>query len=466
MPRVLALHAVSMKSGASVFAMCSLSVECVASHATGRTYTLVKTLGHGAFGEVLLAEDSSTQQQYAAKQLYLRQDADGLPLPVSREMSALQLLHHPNVIALVDTAANDHCLYLVQELCRTDLAAVLAAVNRHLPSAVVKSIMQQLLQALAACHDLGLLHRDVKPSNLLMTNDGMLKLGDFGLARSFDLQRSEEVSAMPVSQATPAPATGAHNSGGRRTLPHQLKELACSQQRDKQSLSLCWQQCSGQSTEDKPLPANPCAPSQPQHDRQTQHASHQGKKCLTAAQGTRWYRAPELLYGSRCYSSAVDIWAAGMVFAEILGLSPFIPGQSDIDQLARMQQTLGSIDLQEWPEAEQLPDWHKVMFGQSPGIGLDVLLPDASAAALDLLQGMLRYNPSHRLTATAALQHRYFTTEPPAVATAVEVSLAVDEVLQQSTPAMPHRGVSFCWSVRNGSTPASEDSVGRVNLSG
>ncbi|KAF6254757.1 kinase-like domain-containing protein [Scenedesmus sp. NREL 46B-D3] len=143
-------------------------------------------------------------------------------------------------------------------------------------------------------------------------------------------------------------------------------------------------------------------------------AAAQGQQqggCLTAAQGTRWYRAPELLYGSRSYGPAVDIWAAGMVFAELLGLSPLIPGQSDIDQLARMQQTLGSITLQQWPEAGQLPDWHKISFGPNPGHPLAQLLPDAPAPALDLLAEMILYDPSQRMTATAALKHAYFSVE-------------------------------------------------------
>jgi serine/threonine protein kinase len=97
-----------------------------------------------------------------------------------------------------------------------------------------------------------------------------------------------------------------------------------------------------------------------------------------------------------------------MVFAELLGLTPFLPGQSDIDQLARMQHVLGSITPQAWPAVEQLPDWHKVSFAHSPGQQLSVLLPDAPPIALNLLQQLIRYNPDDRLTTAAALQHAYF----------------------------------------------------------
>lgn len=76
----------------------------------------------------------------------------------------------------------------------------------------------------------------------------------------------------------------------------------------------------------------------------------------------RWYRAIELLYGAREYDAKVDIWGAAMVLAELLGHGPLIPGVSDIDQLARVIRLLGSVDRAAWPEAEKLPDFHKIRF--------------------------------------------------------------------------------------------------------
>jgi hypothetical protein len=72
------------------------------------------------------------------------------------------------------------------------------------------------------------------------------------------------------------------------------------------------------------------------------------------------------------------------------GLAPLIPGSSDIGQLALMQQLLGSFSTSEWPELAQLPDWGKVVFEESSGVGLAALLPDAPEDGLDLLGRMLR----------------------------------------------------------------------------
>lgn len=64
---------------------------------------------------------------------------------------------------------------------------------------------------------------------------------------------------------------------------------------------------------------------------------------------TRWYRAPELLFGSRMYGTGVDIWAVGCILAELLLRVPFLPGISDLDQLSKITQALGTPNETNWP---------------------------------------------------------------------------------------------------------------------
>jgi serine/threonine protein kinase len=338
-------------------------------------------------------------------------------------MSALQQLQHPNIVSLMDIATDGPCFYLIQELCSTDLAVLLQNANRLVPQPVVKALMQQLLAALAACHARGIMHRDIKPSNILITSHGTLKLGDFGQARSF--------------------ICGA-----------ELRQPDCVQQRLSSYVMMPQQH-------QAPLNKQPPIQDEQQHlQRKLQHMTEgpadpnpggTHNSCIdsnacntaggfTAAQGSRWYRAPELLYHSSSYGPEVDIWAAGMVLAEVLGLCPLLPGQSDIDQLALMQQVLGSITLQDWPEACQLPDWHKISFGFSPTQPLCQLLPDAPEAALDLLQQLLWYRPDERITAAEAVQHTWFTSHPPP-ASADDVAVYVQAVLQQPWPRLPSQDV-------------------------
>ena len=127
---------------------------------------------------------------------------------------------------------------------------------------------------------------------------------------------------------------------------------------------------------------------------------------------TRWYRAPELLYGARRYTVAIDLWAAGCILAELLTRSPLFPGETDIEQLAMVVGSLGSPTEATWPGLSALPDFNKISFPESRGTPWEKLLPDCPAAALRLLQGMLRYDPARRTTACEALCHGFFFTDP------------------------------------------------------
>lgn len=129
---------------------------------------------------------------------------------------------------------------------------------------------------------------------------------------------------------------------------------------------------------------------------------------------TRWYRAPELLYGSRYYDHKVDMWGVGCIFAEILnGGYPLFPGENDIDQLRCVIHALGTPTPDNWPGVEHLPDYNKIRFTRCDNsVSLDSLVPDAPYDALDLLKGLICYDHNQRFNAREALTHKYFRTEP------------------------------------------------------
>lgn len=122
---------------------------------------------------------------------------------------------------------------------------------------------------------------------------------------------------------------------------------------------------------------------------------------------TRWYRAPELLLGSRMYSTGVDIWAAGCIFAELLNHAPLFPGDNDIDQFLKIIGVLGTPSPETCPEIAQLPDYHKITFPQYPPTPLKRNVC-GSPAALDLLGLMLEYDWDRRPSAASLLHHRFF----------------------------------------------------------
>jgi serine/threonine protein kinase len=106
-----------------------------------------------------------------------------------------------------------------------------------------------------------------------------------------------------------------------------------------------------------------------------------------------------VLLGSVAYDFGVDVWAAGCVMAELIELSPLVPGTSDLEQIFRVLKARGTPSVEEWPGLADLPDASKLVLPALPKPPLAALLPNASPSALDLLDGLLAYNPDKRLSA-------------------------------------------------------------------
>ncbi|KAG5321751.1 CDK20 kinase, partial [Acromyrmex heyeri] len=137
-----------------------------------------------------------------------------------------------------------------------------------------------------------------------------------------------------------------------------------------------------------------------------------GTKPYSHQVATRWYRAPELLYGARYYTSAIDIWSIGCIFGEMLNTSPLFPGETDIEQLAIVLKYLGSPTSESWPELTSLPDYNKITFPYHKSTSWENIIQDAQPEAIDLIRQILIYNSSKRLTAEQALCHTYFYSKP------------------------------------------------------
>eukprot|EP00270_Netrium_digitus_P007120 TRINITY_DN2067_c0_g1_i1.p1 TRINITY_DN2067_c0_g1~~TRINITY_DN2067_c0_g1_i1.p1 ORF type:complete len:172 (+),score=35.57 TRINITY_DN2067_c0_g1_i1:348-863(+) len=143
------------------------------------------TLGKGTFGVVFKAHDTKTNHAVAIKKIHLGDYREGISVTALREIKLLRELRHPNVIPLLDVYPNKRNLNLVFEFMQSDLEAVVRDRNSVLAAADIKSYMRMTLSGLAYCHSKWILHRDMKPNNLLIAPTGELKLADFGLARIF-----------------------------------------------------------------------------------------------------------------------------------------------------------------------------------------------------------------------------------------------------------------------------------------
>lgn len=112
---------------------------------------------------------------------------------------------------------------------------------------------------------------------------------------------------------------------------------------------------------------------------------------------TLWYRAPEVLLGSRHYSTAIDMWSVGCIFAEMAMRSPLFPGDSEIDEIFRIFRTLGTPTDETWPGVRNLPDY-KASFPQWAGIPLHKAVPALDGTGISLLNDMLVYDPAGRIS--------------------------------------------------------------------
>jgi cyclin-dependent kinase 7 len=246
-----------------------------------------------------------------------------------RELKHLQEISHPNIISLLSVfSSKDQNLNLVLEfLPLGDLEMLIKDVEGvRYGAADIKAWMGMLTRAIWFCHENFVLHRDIKPNNLLIAADGEVKLADFGLARSF-------------------------------SDPYRI---------------------------------------------------------MTSNVITRWYRPPELLFGAKHYSGAVDIWSVGLVFAELVIRTPYIAGDTEVHQVNLICQAVGTPNEENWPGVSKLPEY-TVPEPPNPVRLRDYYLGTFGTAGqegVDLLMKMLILDPTRRITAREALEHGWWAADP------------------------------------------------------
>ncbi|XP_072567125.1 serine/threonine-protein kinase MAK isoform X6 [Paramormyrops kingsleyae] len=123
---------------------------------------------------------------------------------------------------------------------------------------------------------------------------------------------------------------------------------------------------------------------------------------------TRWYRAPEVLLRSPSYNSPIDVWAVGCIMAELYTLRPLFPGNSEVDEIFKICQVLGTVKKSDWPEGHHLASAMSFRFPQCVPTNLKTLIPNASSEAISLMKDMLQWDPKKRPTAMQALKYPYF----------------------------------------------------------
>ncbi|XP_009861642.2 cyclin-dependent kinase 10 [Ciona intestinalis] len=156
------------------------------------TFEKLNRIGEGTYGIVYRARDKVSKDIVALKKVRTENEKEGISISSIREITLLLNLKHKNIVELKEVVVGQRLdsIFLVMEYCEQDLANLLDNMTTPFSEAQVKCITLQLLRGLAFLHESFIIHRDLKVSNLLMTDGGVLKIADFGLARLYSIPQT------------------------------------------------------------------------------------------------------------------------------------------------------------------------------------------------------------------------------------------------------------------------------------
>ncbi|PQE28545.1 CMGC CDK CRK7 kinase protein [Rutstroemia sp. NJR-2017a WRK4] len=146
-------------------------------------------VGSGTYGKVFKAINVYTKNLVALKKIRMEGERDGFPVTAVREIKLLQSLKHPNIVNLQEVMVEKNDCFMVFEYLSHDLTGLLNHPSFKLEAAHKKHLAKQLFEGLDYLHRRGVLHRDIKAANILVSDEGQLKLADFGLARFYAKRR-------------------------------------------------------------------------------------------------------------------------------------------------------------------------------------------------------------------------------------------------------------------------------------
>ncbi|KAG5474624.1 hypothetical protein LSCM4_03797 [Leishmania orientalis] len=283
-------------------------------------YDVLEVIGEGTYGVVFKCRDRQTNQIVALKQFKNFQSNAYVRIAMLRELRVEQMLKgEPNVTQLLEAFRQKNRLYLVMEYIPRSLLDVLEEQPHGLPEDSLVVLLFTILLGIRSCHRNGIIHRDVKPENILVRDDGTASLCDFGFCRPLPQQLPQKPHQLAASSqdtgALAAPMAGSSNvKCGCAPSSDHLPRM-----RDGASVSS----------------ANSAMLSE------LVFADHQA--IMTNYVATRWYRSPEMLLGMSSYTYAVDMWAVGAIMAEAIDGEPLLPGKTELEQLSLIQTRIGDF---------------------------------------------------------------------------------------------------------------------------
>jgi mitogen-activated protein kinase 1/3 len=390
------------------------------------TFDPIKVLGTGSYGYVIEAENKSTKKRVAIKRVTCLFEDLIDTKRILREITLLRFMKNQFVVELLDIMYEDNnpnfdTIYLIFECAPSDLKKIIKS-SLYLHMLDVKLLVYHILCGLKYIHSCAVLHRDLKPGNILLDDNYQIKICDFGLARSVSKMEEEEVVEEKVSDTKRSINKEKYFGKGN------LDKFSGKKQETI--------------TSTEPNTTTTKASGTPKLGQMKK--SGNSKQMLSVHVVTRWYRAPELILIEKDYTSAIDIWSVGCIFAELMMMikenantfvdrAPLFPGKfcfplsppdnrnnsikinefgfpmDKTDQLNVIFEVIGTpLDT----DLDFITDQNGILYLKSikyrPKKDLKIKFPGSTDDALDLIEQMLKFNPKKRITVIEALEHVFF----------------------------------------------------------
>ena len=292
------------------------------------------------FSTILRCKNKTTRDIVVLKEIRQKKTEDAPSKQVLREILIMMNFSHPHIVKYNSVFVHKCQVVIEMEFCISSLSNVIKKISKPFYIGQVKKIVRSIALGIKFLHDHDIIHRDIKPGNIFIDENCVVKIGDFGSARISPQQKKEnEVEEKKKG------------SGGGK----EKKE----------------------------------------------------KRPLTPGVGTKWYKAPEIIFGGKHYDKSVDIWSFGCLMAEMFLLEPLFPGSTDFEMINLIFSFIG---FSKEDDKVLKPQLH-INFRERPKDIFENTFDTAEKDSIDLMSKMLVANPNKRITVEEILQHPFLKNE-------------------------------------------------------
>ena len=283
-------------------------------------FVVLEQICQTQFSTILRCKNKTTKDIVVLKEISQKKTEDAPNKQVLRELLVLMNFSHPHIVKYNSVFVHHSNIVIEMEFCTSSLSNVIKQISKPFHVAQTKKIIRSIALGLKYLHDHDIIHRDIKPGNIFIDENCIVKLGDFGSSRIITN----------------------YNNGN-----------------------------------------------------------------LTPLVGTKWYKAPEIIFGNKIYDKTVDIWSFGCLMAELFLLEPLFPGATDFEMINLIFGFLGFSKEDE----EVLKPKLKINYREMKDSIFESTFDTADKDSIDLMKKMLSANPKKRINIDEVLLHPYLSGE-------------------------------------------------------